>query len=78
MLRMFLGENGKLLNSIVSKMITKCLRKNFGCKSAKVTAKDFVVYRLEGDKLLIHLNGDLEISKEELLSLINDKIGENE
>ena len=78
MLRMLIGGNGKLLNSIVSKTITKCLRKNFGCKSAKATAEDFVVYRLEGDKLLIHLNGDLEIDKEELLNLINNKIGESE
>ena len=78
MLRMFIGGNTRLLNSIVSKSITKCLRKNFNCKTAKVTSEDFVVYQLENNKLLIHLNGNLEIDKDELLRLINDKIGESE
>ena len=78
MLRLLIGSNANLLNSIVSRAITRCFKKNYGCKTAKATAEDFVVYQLENDKLLIHLNGNLEISKEELLRLINDKVGESE
>ena len=78
MLNMFIGGNTNLMNSIVSKVITRCLKKNFGCKTAKMTSEDFIVYKLDGDKLLIHLNGNLEISKEELLKLINEKIGEGD
>ena len=78
MFRMLIGSNANVLNSIVSRAITRCLKKNYGCKTAKATAKDFVVYQLEGDKLLIHLNGDLVIGKDELLNLINKKIGESE
>lgn len=78
MLRMFIGGNTGLLNSIVSKAITKCLKKNYGCKSAKASSEDFVIYQLDNNRLLIHLNGNLEIDKDELLNLINNKLKESE
>ena len=79
MLRLLLGANRALVTSIVSKLIAKCFRKNLGCTTAKVDCKDFTIMdgHSEG-RVLVHLNCDLDVSKEELLRLLDNKIGEAE
>lgn len=75
----FMLNNQKLLNRIASKLFTKCLRKNFGCKSAKITVKDIVVDDgIVHDNFTIHLNADISISKTELLELLDSKIEESD
>lgn len=74
MLRFIITKNAKLASAIAAKMITKYLRKSCSCGSAKVTINDAVVDTLPDDKLMIHVNGDLEITATELMELINSKL----
>lgn len=74
MLRLILSGNHKLITSIVSKMTTKFFRKNLGCKSSKVTCKDIVIDTISEDKFMIHFNGDFELSKEEILRIMDKNL----
>lgn len=71
MFRLLIGSNGALLRSIVSKYVTRMLRK-YGLNST-IKCEDFVVYR-EGDELLIHVNADLRANEADLLAFINKKM----
>lgn len=74
MLRLVLGGNHKLITSIVSKMVTKCLRKNLGCKNAKVCCNDITMDTIDDEMVVVHFNGDFYLSKEEVLKLLDNKI----
>lgn len=74
MLRMIIGGNHKLVTSITSKIVTRCFRKNLGCKSAKITCNDITIDNAGEDMMVIHFNGDLLLSKEELLRILDSKM----
>lgn len=78
MLKLIIAGNGRLMNSIASKMITRCFRKILGCKTAKATCKDICIVDNGSDRLIVHFNGDIDMSKEELLRLLDTKLGEIE
>ena len=70
--------NRKILSSIVSKMLLRCFRKILGLKTAKVLVKDIVVYEETNGRLIVHLNADFDLDKDEVLTLIDEKMGEAE
>jgi len=73
MIRLLLnGGNQRWINSIASKVISRMFKKNLGLKSAKVEIKDLMI--IDGtdvDRVVVHVNGDIEITKEELLKVID-------
>lgn len=71
MLKLILGTNGVLLRNIVAKFAMTMLRK-YGL-NAKIKCGDFAVYR-EGDKLTIHLNGDMTVTEKELMEFLDNRI----
>ncbi len=73
----YIGNN-KMVTSIASKCITKCFRKNLGLKTAKVECKDILVMEREDGRYTIHLNADFDLNRDELLALIDRKMGEAE
>lgn len=78
MMRFLFTGNQKLLNSIASKAITKCFKKCLRCKSTKVDCKD-ISFIDEGDgTMTVHVSMDVRMNKEELMNLIDRKLGESE
>lgn len=73
MIRLLLnGGNQKWINSIMSKVISRVFKKTLGLKSAKVEIKDLMIIDgSDNDRVLVHINGDVEMTKEELLKMID-------
>ena len=74
MIRMIIGGRTNLVNSVLSKKVTKCFRKNLGCKTAKVNCKDIVVDTIDDNTVLVHFTGDFILNKDEILALMNNKM----
>lgn len=76
MIRLLLnGGNQKWVNSIMSKVIARIFKKVLGLKSARVEIKDLVICDgLDSDRVIIHVNGDIEMTKEELLKMIDGQM----
>ena len=70
--------NRKVLSSIVTKMLLKCFRKILGLKTAKVLVNDAVMYEETNGRIILHLNCDFDLDKDEVLNLIDKKLGEAE
>lgn len=78
MIRLLLnGGNQKWINSITAKVISRIFKKTLGLKSAKVEIKDLMIIDgLDCDRIVIHVNGDVEMTKEELLKMIDGHLPE--
>ena len=70
--------NQKLMAKITSKLMTKCLKKSFDCKTVEVTCKDIVIMDKDENSIIVHFNGDISMSKDELLKIIENKIEDSE
>lgn len=71
----FIFKNGLLLNKIVSKVLTKVMRETVGLKKTAVICKDVTIDTIDDDWCIVHLNCDARIKKEELMQLIDEKLG---
>lgn len=78
MIRLLLnGGNQKWINSIMSKVISRAFKKTLGLKSTKVEIKDLMIIDgSDNDRVLVHINGDVEMTKEELLKVIDGHLPE--
>ena len=73
MIRLLLnGGNQKWINSIAGKVISRMFKKTLGLKSTKVEIKELMVMdAMDCNRVLVHVNGDIEMTKEELLKMID-------
>lgn len=71
----FIFKNGLLLNKICSKVLTKILRETVGLQKTTVVCKDVTVDSIDDDWCIVHLNCDAKVKKEELINLIDQKLG---
>ena len=73
MIRLLLnGGNQKWINSIAGKVISRMFKKTLGLKSTKVEIKELMVMdAVDCNRMLVHVNGDIEMTKEELLKMID-------
>lgn len=74
MFKFLLSGNHKLLKSIAEKLLKKCFRKNLGLKTAIISCKDICLMDVGNGRITVHFNGDFELDKTELLSLLDKKI----
>ena len=78
MIRFLFIGNQKLLNSIASKAIAKCFKKCLRCESTKAACND-ISFIDNGDGMItVHTSLDVTMNKEELMKLIDRKLGESE
>lgn len=78
MIRFLFTGNQKLISGIASKAITKCFRKCLRCKTTKVQINDISFIDEGDDRITVHICGDFNLSKNELMMLIDKKLEDGE
>lgn len=76
MMRFLFTGNHKLMTSIASKALTKCFRKGLRCKTTKVQINDISFMDEGEDRVIVHISGDFNMNRTELMTLIDCKLGD--
>ena len=74
MIKLFFNSNQKTINAIAAKIINVIFKKSLKLNDSKVEIKDFTIIDGCDGALIIHLNGEIKTTKEELLNFINNKL----